>query len=131
MQTWPQPPSKEEVERVIKTFFGHLQAGRFAEAHDSVGHACDDWEDTLYTVWQDHHLIHAIPKDNSFEGREWATDLAWLKDLSILDKMEWMSEDRVWADLTFKGEPSGYIGEFCIEPVPEGYRVQRVILKMA
>ena len=124
-------PPREAVQAVIKAFFGHLQAGDLAAAQRHVGHEYPDWDESIYTVWQDHYLIHATPKDSSFEGREWQNDTAWLRDLAIKDEFEWLSDDRVWVDFLYRGNPSGYIGEFVVAPRAGGFDVRRVIFRMA
>lgn len=131
MKIWKDKPSKQAVEDLLKTYFQHLQNGEIDKALSLTSNAYDDWEDTLYVVWQDHYLIHEIPKDNTFEGREWINDLGWLKDLTIQPTPEWLSDDMVWVDFVYRGEPSGYIGEFRVIKNDEGYHVERTIFKMA
>jgi hypothetical protein len=131
MKIWKEEPGKQEVETLITEYFQLLQNGELDKAVDLIGSEYDDWLDTLYMVWQDHYLIHEIPKDSSFEGEEWLKDLAWLKDLTIKPEMEWINPKFVWADFIYKGEPSGYIGEFSIQPTEGGYIVKRMIFKMA
>jgi hypothetical protein len=132
MKVWKEEPAKEEVEVLIAEYFKHLQNGELDKAVALIDSEYGDWEDTLFVVWEDHYLIHEIPKDKSFEGREWFNNLAWLKDLTIKPEMEWINEKIVWTDFIYRGEPSGYIGEFAIqENEAGGYHVQRMIFKMA
>ncbi len=131
IQIWNEMPSKPEVEAFIKSFFKTLQSGDLQKAQSMMGHAYPDWNESIYTTWQDHYLIHEIPKDSSYEGGEWKTDLKWLKDLTIQDKIEWMKDDLLWVDFLFRGQPSGYIGEFAIKKNDEGYFIQRNIFRMA
>lgn len=131
MKTWKEEPGKQEVEALITEYFQLFQNGKLDEANELIGGAYDDWLDTLFVVWEDHYLIHEIPKDSSFEGKEWLNDLTWLKDLTIKPEMEWINPKYVWADFIYRGEPSGYIGEFSIQQIDEGYTVKRMIFKMA
>jgi len=131
MKTWKNEPTHEEVEATITEYFQLLRNGKLDEATEMVSSAYDDWLDTLFLVWEDHYLIHEIPKDSSFDGKEWLNDLTWLKDLTIKPEMEWINDKYVWADFIYRGEPSGYIGEFSIQKVEEGYTVRREIFKMA
>lgn len=131
MKIWNNEPGKQEVEALITEYFQLLQKGKLDEATDMIGSAYDDWLDTLFVVWQDHYLIHEIPTDSSFDGKEWLNDLTWLKDLTIKPEMEWINDSYVWADFIYRGEPSGYIGEFSIKKTDEGYTVRREIFKMA
>lgn len=131
MKTWTNEPAKSEVEASIAEYFQLLQNGKLDEANALIGSEYDDWLDSLFVVWEDHYLIHEIPKDSSFEGKEWLNDLTWLKDLTIKPEMEWINDSYVWADFIYRDEPSGYIGEFCIKKIDEKYTVKRVIFKMA
>ena len=88
MKIWKNEPTKQEAEAVITEYFQLLQNGKLDEATAMIGSAYDDWLDTLFVVWEDHYLIHEIPKDSSFEGKEWLNDLTWLKDLTIKPEME-------------------------------------------
>src|SRR5689334_12261548 len=121
MKLWKDRPSNQEVEDLLKTYFKHLQNGELDQALALVTNAYDDWEGTLYTVWQDHYLIHEIPNDSTFEGREWIDNLNWLKDLTIQPTMEWMNDNIIWVDFIYRGEPSGYIGEFHVKNNNEGH----------
>lgn len=131
MKTWKSKPEKQEVEALITGYFQLIQNGKLDEANELIGGAYDDWLDTLFVVWEDHYLIHEIPKDSSFEGKEWLNDLTWLKDLTIKPEMEWINDNYIWADFIYRGVPSGYIGEFGIHQTDEGYTVKRMIFKMA
>ncbi|AKV01637.1 hypothetical protein AKJ09_08300 [Labilithrix luteola] len=128
---WKEKPSHDDVRRFLHGFFEQLRAGKVEEAKALVGHAYEDWNESLFTVWQDHYLIHEIPKDSSFEGREWDTNRAWLSDLTIKDDIEWVNDDCAWVDFIYRGDPSGYIGEFAVKQDADGYFVQRTIFKMA
>jgi hypothetical protein len=131
MKIWKEKPSQQETEKFLADYFNLLQHGELEKVETLTTHAYSDWLDTLYLVWQDHYLIHEIPADNSFEGKEWLTQLGWLKDLEIKPEMEWLNDNTVWVDFIYKGEPSGYIGEFRVKQNDEGYSVERVIFKMA
>jgi len=131
MKTWTNEPSNQEVEATITEYFQLLQNGKLDEATALISCEYDDWLDTLFMVWEDHYLIHEIPKDSSFEGKEWLNDLKWLQDLTIKPEMEWINPKFVWADFIYRGEPSGYIGEFAVQPIDGGYTVKRMIFKMA
>ncbi|PWV46530.1 hypothetical protein [Chitinophaga sp. S165] len=131
MKTWTNEPAKPEVEALISEYFQLLQNGKLDDATELIGSEYDDWLDSLFVVWEDHYLIHEIPKDSSFDGKEWLNDLTWLKDLTIKPEMEWINDRYVWADFIYRDEPSGYVGEFCIKKIDEGYTVKRVIFKMA
>ncbi|MBT1712103.1 hypothetical protein KK062_27930 [Fulvivirgaceae bacterium PWU5] len=131
MKIWKEKPSKQEVEEFLTEYFKHLQHGELKNVQELTTHAYSDWLDTLYVVWQDHYLIHEIPTDSSFEGKEWLTKLDWLNDLTIKPEMEWLDDNTVWVDFIYKGEPSGYIGEFRLKHDENGYFMERVIFKMA
>ncbi|MVT09302.1 hypothetical protein [Chitinophaga tropicalis] len=131
MKIWKEQPANQEVEAVIAEYFQLLQNGKLDEATELISSEYDDWLDSLFVVWQDHYLIHEIPKDSSFDGKEWLNDLSWLKDLTIKPEMEWINDKYVWADFIYRDEPSGYVGEFCVKQIDEGYTVKRVIFKMA
>jgi hypothetical protein len=131
MKLWKDRPSNQEVEDLLKTYFKHLQNGELDQALALVTNAYDDWEGTLYTVWQDHYLIHEIPNDSTFEGREWIDNLNWLKDLTIQPTMEWMNDNIIWVDFIYRGEPSGYIGEFHVKNNNEGHFIERTVFRMA
>lgn len=131
MKTWNEKPTQTEIAQFVGDFFVQLQNGEIEKAKTSVAHAYDDWEETLFTVWEDHYLIHEIPKDNSFEGKEWLNNLEWLKDLTIQEEVEWLNEETLWVDFLYRDEPSGYIGEFQLKKNDAGYYLQRNIFKMA
>lgn len=131
MKIWKEKPANQEVEAVITEYFQLLQNGKLDDATELIGSEYDDWLDSLFVVWEDHYLIHEIPKDSSFDGKEWLNDLTWLKDLTIKPEMEWINDAYVWADFIYRGEPSGYVGEFCVKQIDGGYTVKRVIFKMA
>jgi len=131
MKLWKDRPSNEEVEDLLKTYFKHLQNGELDQALALITNAYDDWEHTLYTVWQDHYLIHEIPEDSTFEGREWIDNLNWLKDLTIQPTIEWMNDNIAWVDFIYRGEPSGYIGEFHVKSNSKGHFIERTVFRMA
>lgn len=131
MKIWKSKPDPKEVETLISEYFQLLQNGKLNEATELVESEYDDWLDTLFVVWEDHYLIHEIPKDSSFDGKEWLNNLEWLKDLAIQPEMEWLNDSTIWVDFLYRGEPSGYIGEFAIQKVEDGFTVKRVIFKMA
>ena len=131
MKTWTERPSKADVERFLAGFFALLRAGQLDQARDEVTHAYPDWDETLYTTWQDHYLIHETPRDTSFEGALWKSDPGWLRDLTTRDSIEWINDDTCWVDFVYRGEASGYIGEFAVKPGDGGWHVERVAFRMA
>jgi len=128
---WKTKPSHEEVEALVNEYFKLLISGQLDKAEALINSEYEDFHESLFTVWEDHYLIHKEPKDSSFEGKEWLNDLNWLKNLSIKPEMEWMSDDVVWADFIYRGKPSGYIGEFGIQETDGGFTVKRTGFQMA
>lgn len=133
MKIWKEKPSKEEVNALINEYFALLKNGELDKAEALIPSAYDDFMESIFLIWEDHYLIHEIPKDSSYEGKEWLNDLSWLKDLTITPIEEWMNDHLIWVDLEYRGEQSGYIGEFLLHQVDgkEDYTLTRKIFKMA
>jgi hypothetical protein len=133
MKTWKDKPSDDEVRVELQAFFDTLRTGKLDEAEAMVAHAYPDWNESIYALFQDHYLIHATPADSSFEGNAWKTDRAWLADLTIGDNVEWMGKNRnvLWVDIVYRGEASGYVGEFMLQSGDVGFFLERQAFKMA
>lgn len=132
MKTWSEKPSNDEVLALVKSFIETLAAGKIEEAEAMVGHAYEDWNENVYNLFQDHYLIHATPPDSSFEGNWWKTNRAWLADVAMQGG-EWMGKNKnvLWVDIVYRGEPSGYIGEFQVVDEEGGFAVQHNAFRMA
>jgi hypothetical protein len=128
---WKTKPSHEEVEALVNDYFKLLNSGQLDQAESLIPSEYEDWHESIFTVWEDHYLIHEIPNDSSFEGNEWLNDRGWLKNLTIKPEMEWMNDDIVWADFVYRKKVSGYIGEFVIQETDGGFTVKRTSFQMA
>lgn len=132
LKVWPTQPSHDEAAAHVATFMSTLTAGKLDEAYALVAHAWDDWNENVYNLFQDHYLIHETPPDSSFEGNWWKTNRAWLADLTA-QGAEWMGAKKnvLWIDIVYRGEPSGYVGEFQLVEKDGGWVVQHNAFKMA
>jgi hypothetical protein len=131
MKVWSSPPSYEDVRAYLQTFFDALSGGKLEEAEGMVAHAYQDWNENVYNLFQDHYLIHESPPDSTFVGNWWKTNRAWLADISAQPGGEWMGEKVLWVDIAFRGEASGYIGEFQIVDKDGGFAIQHNSFRMA
>jgi hypothetical protein len=139
LKTWKENPSESEIKNAIGQFFTYLQKGELDNAKNYVTHAYEDWLDTIFVIWEDHYLIHATPKDSSFDGKVWLNDLTWLKNLDIIkdDFNIYLPNEKrkntfVDIGLQYRGEPSGYAAKFSIIKDEKGeYYMQREFIGMA
>jgi len=135
MKVWNEAPSKQDVEALIRTFFEKLQAGSLNDAGNMVTHLFEDWDASVFTLWEETYQIHEIPEDDSFEGNEWK-QAAWLADLKIAGAMEWQRAtevdaspvedgDRIYVGLMYRDEVINHVGEFVITQSDGGFGVAR------
>ena len=132
-KVWPTKPSNDDVVAHIRAFFDTLRAGKLDEAEVMIAHAYDDWNENVYSLFQDHYLIHDTPPDSSFEGNWWKSNRAWLADFSLPDSPQWVGKAKnvAWFDIAYRGERSGYIGEFQVVDTGGGFTVQHNAFRMA
>jgi hypothetical protein len=130
---WATRPSPEEARIYLQRFFDALRDGKIEVAQAMVTHAYEDWDESVFLLFQEMHLIHETPADTSFEGRGWDRDRGWLRDLSVKDGAEWMGPDGsiAWIDLAFRGNPTGHIAQFQVRESSSGWVIERQIFRMA
>ncbi|MFB9080812.1 hypothetical protein ACFFLS_21955 [Flavobacterium procerum] len=134
-KTWKEKPTEVEAQRAVEVFFAYLKKGELENAKNSVDHLYNDWEESIHVIWRDHYLIHEIAEDESFEGKEWLTNLEWLGNLDILDDFMWADENgnsRYFdVSLTYLGEPSGFAAQFFLVKNDDHYVLKRGLIDMA
>jgi hypothetical protein len=128
LKTWKEKPSTQEAEQHVRDFFARLRTGDIQGAGAMVAHEYDDWEPTLFTTWEDHYLIHEIAPDDTFEGGAWR-DAGWLGDLEI-GEFRWDGEEYAvpsfHVEIVYRGEASGYEGEFRVAKTNAGFVITRI-----
>lgn len=144
MKTWQEPPTKIEVRREIEHFLALLREGKLELAQASVGHTFQDWDTQIWSLWQDTYLIYLEEldeevEDDSFEGKLWLQDLAWLQDIGIEESLHWdTATDRVSAqgehffvNLNYKGVALDVSANFSVTQQAGSFCVMRESIQAA
>ena len=123
--TWKEKPSQEDVEKEIRLFFKKLKEGDIDGAGAMVAHSYDDWNDSVYVLWQETYQIYETPQDKSLEGEEWKKNAAWLFDLDINGDLTWEGDSTIYVSLQYKGNPIDHVGTFFLRNEDNVFFVER------
>jgi len=125
MKTWKSKPTNTEIKALIQEFTNLLKLGNLESAKNLVQHKFNDWESSIWSLWQDTYLIYLEDldkkvSDESFEAKLWKSDLTWLKALEIEDKFNW-DGNYVSVNIIYEDEFTDTSMSFVLEKNSNGY----------
>ncbi|MDX3638114.1 hypothetical protein [Streptomyces sp. MB09-02B] len=123
MRIWTEHPAQEDVEAVVRRYFGLLRAGRIPEAEQLIDH--HPVRHVLKSLWTASVEAGTAEDEASSSpaADEWEQDLSWLGELNLADFRWGHTGSHVHVEITYRAQVIEVALGFWVRPTDAGWVV--------
>ncbi|RSM59337.1 hypothetical protein DMH03_24255 [Amycolatopsis sp. WAC 01376] len=118
MKIWTERPAENDVEAVVRHYFGLVRAGKMPVAEKLVDHTSA--RHVLKALWSGSVGVNT---DDDPVPDEWARDMSWLGELGLGSFAWGESGSHLYVEITYREQVIDVALGFWVKPVDTGWVV--------